>query len=765
MKASLRASLCLLAIFLGAREAFGWSNAGFESGDLSGWAISTSGTGSTVVGGFAPYAMTVSSGAAPHTQGTVCVPPAVCLDQVHSGAYAAMLDSGGGDPDHSDFVQIYQADFVPGAGGPQCLSFWFAAVLEGHHYLLSKQNGTDGYVLFEALVGGSVIYSQKYSWYTTLNQLVDDGADPYGAPENTMTIGSGDPMAWRHLPWTQYYYNFSAYAGQAVTVRFSAADCDLGAHNAIGFVDDLSWIDCSLVPTPTVTPIVSATPSFSVSPTWTASPSVTPSPTATATPSSSDTELPTGTPTASPTASATATSSPTLTPTPSSTSSPSFSPTPSVSPSRTQSSTPSALPSASRSPTSTLTPSLTLSVTVTRSPLPSTSPSNSRTPSPSATPTFTVSTSLSAGRTGTLSATLTALPSRTASPHATATRTASTSPTGTATRLPTLTRTATASPSPSPGLTWTPASLLRISFLVFNSAGEKVREFHPDLSLKELPLSVGSQVSAFIPDAGQSAELQLSPGAAMLGWDGSNDQGQWVAGGNYHLQLAFSDPWGKVTTFNAQTTVIREPSELDVQIFNSAGELVRHMLNRAVPSQESELTISGSAFVPPPQALNPDLRSPGKGVLIDFDGTGPGGLTWDGRNDHGEVVASGSYLVQASLQIPGRKALVFSRDVSVLDASPQALLDGALLLPNPLRVRGGQLEIRGAAGPGASQELTARLYSLDGQFVTLAQAAPAGQLALRLPRELAAGIYLVELSAVDLGGSRHRKLLKMALVY
>ena len=116
-------SLLVLTVFVPATGTEAWVNPGFESGNLTGWTVNTF-SGPAVV--YSPYALTVTPGAAPHTQGTLCVAPAICLDQVHGGGFSASLDSGRGDANHGDSASIEQTDTVPATG---CLSFWFAAVL------------------------------------------------------------------------------------------------------------------------------------------------------------------------------------------------------------------------------------------------------------------------------------------------------------------------------------------------------------------------------------------------------------------------------------------------------------------------------------------------------------------------------------------------------------------------------------------------------------------------------------------------------------
>src|SRR3970282_1786057 len=74
----------------GVSVCWAWVNPGCETGNLNGWTTS-SGTGANPT--CQPYAMAVGPGPAPHTQGTICVAPTICLNQVYAGSFSAQLDS------------------------------------------------------------------------------------------------------------------------------------------------------------------------------------------------------------------------------------------------------------------------------------------------------------------------------------------------------------------------------------------------------------------------------------------------------------------------------------------------------------------------------------------------------------------------------------------------------------------------------------------------------------------------------------------------
>jgi hypothetical protein len=143
------------------------------------------------------------------------------LNMVHTGNYAGLVFSSRGDEAntagaHQDWASLSQTDTVP--AGSSCLSAWFAASLNGFHYVNGYAYGSDAYVSFTVAVGGNTIYSQRFSWFDNAAQLVSpglpyssntyaDGDCPY-ACVNILTNPIEDypdvPGPWKYLPWTQY---------------------------------------------------------------------------------------------------------------------------------------------------------------------------------------------------------------------------------------------------------------------------------------------------------------------------------------------------------------------------------------------------------------------------------------------------------------------------------------------------------------------------------------------------------------------------------
>jgi hypothetical protein len=321
-------STCLFCLLWFPSTGLAWVNQGFETGNTNGWTVTTN-VGVSVLSN--PSVSVVSQGAANLTNGTafgdpaICPAPTTCLDQVNSGNFAAELYSGYGDVAHQDWARIQQTDTVPAT--QPILTVWFAAVLEGAHYLIpDTSTSADAEVQFNVLVGGQTVFSQIYSWYVdyppaNVTPLLVPPLNPpiypvtliYDGAVNNYPFGniSSGPVTWAHIPWTQYAYDFTAYIGQQVTIQYTALDCNGAAHYCYGYLDDSTWnnsgsvsnvtpVPCFITGgftcTPTVTPTATDTETPCGWPGITCTPTVTPTITQTFTPTN------TFTPTQSPTA-------------------------------------------------------------------------------------------------------------------------------------------------------------------------------------------------------------------------------------------------------------------------------------------------------------------------------------------------------------------------------------------------------------------------------------------------------------------------------
>ncbi len=261
---------------------------------------------------------------------------------------------------------------------------------------------------------------------------------------------------------------------------------------------------------------------------------------------------------------------------------------------------------------------------------------------------------------------------------------------------------------------------------------------------------------SFSPTEGGKAFIVVD--GVTYTWDGANDQGQDVASGTYYVQMKVTDPYGNVTTSTEAATVIETGKIYEVRIFNSAGELVKTLV---VPTAYG--AVAPSQVVPAATVFTPDPLGKGAGLKFDLGGGLPA-LTWDGTNNQGQLVQSGSYTVQLLADGSNGSTTLADSQVTVVERGGD-LLSGLLAAPDPaVWGQAAFVEIRFQAPAGT--QVTGRVYDMAGELVAnLDNGANPEELVLPLNgKGLAGGVYVVAVTARAPWGTVERRILKFALV-
>jgi flagellar hook assembly protein FlgD len=131
-------------------------------------------------------------------------------------------------------------------------------------------------------------------------------------------------------------------------------------------------------------------------------------------------------------------------------------------------------------------------------------------------------------------------------------------------------------------------------------------------------------------------------GFVLGAWDGTNAEGDPVGNGNYYVKVDNVDAYGVVTTVTQMATVSRELARIQVNVFNEAGEVVRHITALVDDANGTQLTsVDLSTNVISMGAGDPS--EPNEVVATLSTGTT---FVWDGRGDSGAVVAGGHYEIE-----------------------------------------------------------------------------------------------------------------------
>jgi len=212
------------------------------------------------------------------------------------------------------------------------------------------------------------------------------------------------------------------------------------------------------------------------------------------------------------------------------------------------------------------------------------------------------------------------------------------------------------------------------------------------------------------------------------------------------------------STFTLTSTPVSADYTVKVDIYNSAGELVRSLYN-------------GTSEFPAGQAQVLQTAVQGGGVQVDVSGLGGNAganLVWAGTNDDGQAVASGSYYVQISTVNTFGQAQTQDKTVSVVSAGgPVTLgvynsagelvcnltsdLAGLVSEPTGMSLPVGQNAVVASTGPGKGG-LNINLTLANGNATTVFWNGLSSQ-----GQPLQSGNYLLTLSQTQTGSNEVMK--------
>ena len=260
---------------------------------------------------------------------------------------------------------------------------------------------------------------------------------------------------------------------------------------------------------------------------------------------------------------------------------------------------------------------------------------------------------------------------------------------------------------------------------------------------------------AFAPQAGQTAAI-IVDGVTYL-WNGANDNGQQVSSGIYYIKLEEHDSYGNVIVYTNQIVVLAVGNQVRLTVFNSAGEAVKTLMVSTYAGNQAP-----SHIVPDKTTLVLGGDGSANTDKITFDLNGYP-VSWDGTNNAGQRVTTGTYTVQLEVQNYAGAQTISTTQVSVINAGGP-VLGGAYIAPNPVPASASSFQVYWKALPGI--DVTARLYNVAGELImTATNAMNPDHLVFDMgSRPVSGGIYLVAVTAKAPWGSTEKTTLKMVVV-
>jgi len=283
---------------------------------------------------------------------------------------------------------------------------------------------------------------------------------------------------------------------------------------------------------------------------------------------------------------------------------------------------------------------------------------------------------------------------------------------------------------------------------VYNEAGELVKEIWvqqlsqqiTDFSILQNPTITSLHGQIFVEYHGQE----------IATWDGTNQSGDPVTNGKYYLKVDNVDPYGVVNSVAETVAVSRSIAKVEVDVYNAAGEIVRHLYSYADDPNNLPLSdVAMSTNVIKPVAGS--TPTPGNSNSVSITSTTGLNVVWDGKSDTGAIVTNGHYEVEVHFTDGKGGEETFTRGI-VVQAGSGSVLNG-LVVVSPNVLTGGQTTTTLTVNLLGNYTLSVQLYDLAGELIpSKVLALPGSGQATLDVTGLSSGLYLAVTDVKDANG-------------
>jgi flagellar hook assembly protein FlgD len=283
---------------------------------------------------------------------------------------------------------------------------------------------------------------------------------------------------------------------------------------------------------------------------------------------------------------------------------------------------------------------------------------------------------------------------------------------------------------------------------VYNEAGELVKEVWVQQLSQEI-LSFDIFDNPTITSLNGQVFIEYK-GTKIATWDGTNASGDPVSNGKYYLKVDNVDSLGVVNSVSQTVTVSRSIAKVQVNIYNEAGEIVRHLysyMDDPTSNPLSDFQLSSNVIKPSTTAASGNTVS-----IVSSNGMT---LVWDGRSDSGAIVTNGRYQIEVHVTDGKGGEQVITRAVIVESANDPISSGKVYAAPNILT--GGTTTTRVKVDSTTPYTLTVQLYDIAGELLKR-QTGTAGTNYVDVDvSSLASGLYFIVTDLVNATGGLEGK--------
>jgi flagellar hook assembly protein FlgD len=283
---------------------------------------------------------------------------------------------------------------------------------------------------------------------------------------------------------------------------------------------------------------------------------------------------------------------------------------------------------------------------------------------------------------------------------------------------------------------------------VYNSAGELVKQIY----VKELSQQITSITLLQTPTITSlnGVVYVTVDGVQLATWDGTNQSGDPVSNGVYYVKVDNIDANGVDTSVSETVTVSRSIAKIQVNIYNEAGEVVKHLY--AYADDPGNMNLGNVTFST--NVIKPTVGTPTPNGTGDLTLTFPNGVTvtWDGTNDSGQLVTDGTYEVEVNWTDGKGGQQVTTHNVTVERGTGSPAGGTVFAAPNILT--GGSTWTTVQINSTLNLTLTASVYDIAGELVKRPMVGPTGNGTVPVDLSgLASGLYFIVVNISDTNGN------------
>ncbi len=300
---------------------------------------------------------------------------------------------------------------------------------------------------------------------------------------------------------------------------------------------------------------------------------------------------------------------------------------------------------------------------------------------------------------------------------------------------------------------------------VYNEAGELVYSMPASQysqSVDNYTITPGHTITSL--HGADNAVTLVDSGVVIGSWNGTNQGGNLVQNGNYYVKVENIDNLGVVQTTTQEITVNRSLYEVDLTIYNEAGEAIRHLLtylDDPGPAGVSNVQLSTSVFDPSPNSSSGNNGH----VSISFGA----GMTvvWNGTDDQGAYVTSGQYFISVHTQDGQGGDSNVTLKVTVIETNDQNGVGTVTARPNLLNRASPSYTTTFFSDSSLNLTLRVSVYDMAGELVQTPKMGLSGQNSVSWDAsQVASGIYLAVVESLNAqGGTVKRSSLKVAVIH